>query len=68
MPTLKIDRFLFTLHFILLLWWAFFAGLGAPFAFGFYVDLSLFATDQRSNVEPTFMMVKTKFGDNNNGT
>jgi hypothetical protein len=44
MPTLKIDRFLFTVLFILLLWWAFFAGLGAPFAFGFYVDLSLFAT------------------------
>jgi len=38
----KVDRLILTLLFIPLLWWAFFAGLGAPFKFGFYVDLTLF--------------------------
>jgi hypothetical protein len=42
MATLKTDRIPFTLLFILLLWWAFLAGLGAPFRYGFYVDLTLF--------------------------
>ena len=44
MATLKTDRIPFTLLFIPLLWWAFLAGLGAPFRYGFYVDLTLFAT------------------------
>jgi len=44
MATLKTDRIPFALLFILLLWWAFLAGLGAPFKYGFYVDLTLFAT------------------------
>ena len=43
MATLKTDRMFFTLLFALLLWWAFFAGLGAPVIYGFYVDLTLFA-------------------------
>lgn len=42
MATLKTDRIPFTLLFILLLWWSFLAGLGAPFRYGFYVDLTLF--------------------------
>jgi hypothetical protein len=42
--TLRTNRCLFTLLFILLLWWSFFAGIGAPFIFGFYVDLTLLAT------------------------
>ena len=41
MATLKTDRIPFTLLFIPLLWWACFAGLGAPFIYGFYVDLTL---------------------------
>ncbi|OQX90913.1 MAG: hypothetical protein B6D58_09220 [candidate division Zixibacteria bacterium 4484_95] len=41
MITLSKDRIPFTLLFILLLWWAFFAGFGAPLFFGFYVDLTL---------------------------
>jgi len=44
MPTLKTNKYLISVHFIFLLWWAFFSGLGAPIYFGFYVDLSLFAT------------------------
>jgi hypothetical protein len=43
MATLKTDRLFFTLLFAMLLWWAFFAGLGAPAIYGFYVDLTLFA-------------------------
>jgi len=38
----KVDRLTLTLLFISLLWWAFFAGLGASFIYGFYVDLTLF--------------------------
>ena len=38
----KVDRLTLTLLFIPLLWWAFFAGLGASFIYGFYVDLTLF--------------------------
>lgn len=44
MATLKTDRIPFTLLFIPLLWWSFFAGPSAPFIYGFYVDLTLFAT------------------------
>jgi hypothetical protein len=43
MATLKADRPAFTLLFAMLLWWAFFAGLGAPSMYGFYVDFTLFA-------------------------
>jgi hypothetical protein len=43
MATLKTDRVLFTLLFAMLLWWGFFAGLGAPAMYGFYLDLTLFA-------------------------
>lgn len=43
MATLKTDRMFFTLLCALLLWWAFFAGLGAPAIYGFYVDLTLLA-------------------------
>jgi len=43
MRTLKADRALFTLAFVLLLWWSFFSGLGAPRKFGFYLDYTLFA-------------------------
>ena len=42
--TSKSDRYLFTVHIVLLLWWAFFSGLGASIQFGFYVDLTLLAT------------------------
>jgi hypothetical protein len=42
MATLKTARPLFTLLFVFLLWWAFFAGLGATLMYGFYVDLTLF--------------------------
>jgi hypothetical protein len=41
MDTLQKDRWPFTLLFVLLLWWAFFSGLGAPFMYGFYTDLTL---------------------------
>jgi hypothetical protein len=41
--TLKTDRTVYTLLFALLLWWAFFAGLGATLMYGFYIDLTLFA-------------------------
>ena len=43
-PTSKTDRQLFTVHIVLLLWWAFFSGVGAPMQFGFYLDLTLLAT------------------------
>ncbi len=42
--TSKTDNYLLTLHIVLLLWWAFFSGIGAPILFGFYVDLTLLAT------------------------
>jgi hypothetical protein len=41
MDTLQEDRWPFTLLFILLIFWGIFAGLGAPFLYGFYVDLTL---------------------------
>jgi hypothetical protein len=41
MDTLQKDRWPFTLLFMLLLFWGIFAGLGAPFLYGFYVDLTL---------------------------
>ena len=44
MDTLKKDRWPFTLLFVLLIWWGFFSGLGAPFLYGFYTDLTLFLT------------------------
>jgi len=44
MDTLQKDRWPFTLLFVLLIWWGFFSGLGAPFLYGFYTDLTLFLT------------------------
>lgn len=44
METLQKDRWPFTLLFVLLIWWGFFSGLGAPFLYGFYTDLTLFLT------------------------
>jgi hypothetical protein len=44
MDTLQKDRWPFTVLFILLIWWGFFSGLGAPFLYGFYTDLTLFFT------------------------
>ncbi len=41
LPIAKIDKFLFTFQFVLLLWWSFFSGLGAPLAFSFYLDFTL---------------------------
>jgi len=37
----KVDRLTLTLLAIPLFWWAFFAGLGAPLIYGFYIDLTL---------------------------
>jgi hypothetical protein len=42
MDTLRKDRWPFTLLFILLIFWGFFSGLGVPFLYGFYTDLTLF--------------------------
>ena len=44
MDTLQKDRWPFTLLFVLLICWGFFSGLGAPFLYEFYTDLTLFLT------------------------
>ena len=41
METLQKDRWPFSLLFALLIFWGIFSGLGAPFLYGFYVDLTL---------------------------
>jgi predicted transporter len=41
--TLEKDRVSFILLFAMLIWWSFYAGLGASVIYGFYVDLTLFA-------------------------
>jgi len=42
--TLEKDRVLFILIFAMLIWWSFYAGIGASVIYGFYVDLTLFAS------------------------
>ncbi|MCK4567743.1 MAG: hypothetical protein KAU48_10575 [Candidatus Thorarchaeota archaeon] len=43
-PASKSDRYLFIVHIVLLLWWAFISGIVAPMQFGFSLDLTLLAT------------------------
>jgi hypothetical protein len=54
MDTLQKDRWPFTLLFMLLLFWGIFAGLGAPFLYGFYVDFTLLI----ASVYGFFMLVR----------